>query len=219
MGSLADMRETADVVDARDDERRDDVRVLISVPGRYMLANKRNAQGNRCEFACRVVNMSTRAMALAAPVVGQPGERVIVYTEHFGKLHGAIVRLIPNGFAMSIAAPPEERDKLRAKLVWLSKLKESPDMPDGRRHVRIVPRNPMGTIMLADGSTISCLVIDFSDSGAAVSADYYPEVGTPLAVGKMIGRVVRRFPEGFAVEFTGNESLAEVERKLAGSRR
>jgi len=58
-------------------------------------------------------------------------------------------------------------------------------------------------------------VIDFSDCGVAVSADLYPDVGTPLAVGKMIGRVVRRFAEGFAVEFLGQESLADVERKLA----
>jgi hypothetical protein len=211
--------EMDDVIEVPRDYRREDVRVIISVPGRYMLANRRNVKGNRCEFACRVVNMSTRAMALAAPVQGQLGERVIVYTEPFGKLHGAIIRLAPNGFAMSIAANGDERDKLRAKLEWLSKLKEAPDMPDGRRHARAVPRNPIGTILLADGSTISCLVIDFSDSGVAVSADYYPEIGTPLAVGKMVGRVVRRFPEGFAVEFAREENLAAVERRLAASGR
>jgi hypothetical protein len=218
MRSLASVPEMNDLVEVSRDDRRGDVRVLISIPGRYMLANKRNPQGNRCEFACRVVNMSPRAMALAAPVPGQIGERVIVYTEPFGKLHGAIIRLVPNGFAMSVAATPEEREKLRAKLEWLSKVKEAPETPDGRRHPRIVPRNPIGTITLADGSTVSCLVIDFSDCGAAVSADYYPEIGAPLAVGKMVGRVVRRFAEGFAVEFTSQESLAEVERRLAFKR-
>jgi hypothetical protein len=218
MRSLASAPEMNDLVEVSRDDRRGDVRVLISIPGRYMLANKRNPQGNRCEFACRVVNMSPCAMALAAPVPGQLGERVIVYTEPFGKLHGLIIRLVPNGFAMSVAATPEEREKLRAKLEWLSKVKEAPETPDGRRHPRIVPRNPIGTITLADGATVSCLVIDFSDCGAAISADYYPEIGTPLAVGKMVGRVVRRFNEGFAVEFTSQESLAEVERRLAFKR-
>jgi hypothetical protein len=34
-----------------------------------------------------------------------------------------------------------------------------------------------------------------------VSADIVPELGTPLAVGKAIGFVVRHFAEGFAVKF------------------
>jgi hypothetical protein len=75
----------------------------------------------------------------------------------------------------------------------------------------------MATMLLADGSLISCLVIDFSCSGAAVSADLYPQIGTPLAVGKMVGRVVRRFDEGFAIEFTEKMVLAEIERRLATS--
>ena len=88
---------------------------------------------------------------------------------------------------------------------------------DFRRHPRVVPKNPMATILLADGSLTSCLVIDFSDSGVAVSADLYPELGTPLAVGKMVGRVVRRFAEGFAVEFAEKASLADIERLLAST--
>src|SRR2546421_619794 len=110
--------------------------MILSVPGRYMLANKRNAQGNRCEFACRLVNMSLFTMALAAPVVGQPGERVIVYSEPFGKLQGAIVRPVQHGFMMTITAAPEERQKLKVKLAWLVKQKDTPELVDGRRHVR-----------------------------------------------------------------------------------
>jgi hypothetical protein len=204
-----------DVIEAPVDERCEDVRIIASIPGRYMLANKRNLNGDRCEFACRVVNVSLRAMALAAPVPGQVGERVIVYTEPFGRLHGAITRLLTNGFVMSIAATPETREKLGARLAWLARQKDTPDLPDGRRHARIVPRNPMAKILLADGSTISCLVIDFSDSGAGVSADLNLEIGTPLAVGKMVGRVVRRFAEGFAIEFTERANLADIERKIA----
>jgi hypothetical protein len=204
-----------DVIEVPASERRDDVRVIVNLPGRYMLANKRNLKGDRCEFACRIVNVSLAAMALAVPVPGPVGERVIVYSELFGRLHGAITRLMTTGFVMSIAANAQTREKLAAKLDWLAKQKESPELPDSRRHARVVPKNPMATILLADGSTTSCLVIDFSDSGVGVSADLYPEHGTPLAVGKMVGRVVRRFAEGFAVEFAEKTSLVEVERRLA----
>jgi hypothetical protein len=207
--------EMDDVIEIPAYERRDDVRVIVNLPGRYMLANKRNLNGERCEFACRMVNISLAAMALAVPVPGAVGERVIVYTEQFGRLHGAITRLMTTGFVMSIAANQPTREKLAAKLDWLAKQKDSPELPDSRRHARVVPKNPMATILLADGSMISCLVIDFSDSGVAVSADLYPDLGTPLAVGKMVGRVVRRFAEGFAIEFTEKTPLAEVERRLA----
>ena len=42
-------------------------------------------------------------------------------------------------------------------------------------------------------------------------------MGTPLAVGKMVRRVVRRFAEGFAVEFTEKAGLADIERRLAST--
>jgi hypothetical protein len=204
-----------DVIEIAANERRDDVRVIVNMGGRYMLASKRNLKGERCEFACRIVNVSLAAMALAAPVPGPLGERVIVYSEQLGRLHGSITRLMTSGFVMSIAANPQTREKLAAKLDWLDKQKDSPDLPDSRRHARVMPKNPMATLLHADGSLTSCLVIDFSDSGAAVSADLYPAIGTPLAVGKMVGRVVRRFAEGFAVEFTEKMTLPEVERRLA----
>jgi hypothetical protein len=203
-----------DVIEVPAHERREDVRVIVNLPGRYMLASKRNLKGDRCEFACRIVNISLNGMALSAPVPGPVGERVIVYSEQFGRLHGAITRVMTTGFVMSIAANAHTREKLASKLEWLEKQKDSPELPDSRRHARVVPKNPMATILLADGSTVSCLVIDFSDSGVAVSADLYPELGMPLAVGKMVGRVVRRFAEGFAVEFTEKTPLAEVERRL-----
>jgi hypothetical protein len=204
-----------DVIEVPAPERRDDVRVIVNMPGRYMLASKRNLKGERCEFACRIVNVSLGAMVLAAPVPGPLGERVIVYSEQLGRLHGSITRLMTTGFVMSVAANPQTREKLAAKLEWLAKQKDSPDLPDSRRHARVVPKNPIATLLQADGSLTSCLVIDFSDSGAAVSADLYPTIGTPLAVGKMVGRVVRRFAEGFALEFTEKVSLADVERRLA----
>jgi hypothetical protein len=204
-----------DVVEVSPFERRDDVRVIVNLPGRYMLASRRNMKGERCEFACRIVNVSVTGMALAAPVPGPIGERVIVYSEMLGRLHGGITRLVTNGFVMSIAATAQTRDRLAAKLEWLERQKDAPELTDSRRHARVVPKNPMATILLADGSITSCLVIDFSDCGVAVSADLYPELGTPLAVGKMVGRVVRRFAEGFAVEFAEKMSLAAVERRLA----
>jgi hypothetical protein len=58
----------------------------------------------------------------------------------------------------------------------------------------------------------NCFVIDMSPSGAAVSADVQPPVGTPLAVGACVGRVVRHLELGFAVQFVEQQPRDVLER-------
>jgi hypothetical protein len=195
-------------------ERRQDVRIMVSIPGRYSLTSRRDQQGNRREFACRAVSMSTQAIVLATPVGGPVGERVIAHIERFGRLDGSITRVLDRGFIMSITATPEERDKITEKLVWLEKHKNL-ELPDNRASQRIVPENPNSTLTLADGTRITCFVIDISFTGVAVSADIFPEIGTAMAVGKVVGRVVRRFTEGFAVQFVDPQIPRHLERLIA----
>ena len=65
------------------EERRRHQRVKVNLLGRYMLADRR-------EFPCQVVNMSPGGIAIVAPVSGNPGERVIAYVDHVGRLEGKI---------------------------------------------------------------------------------------------------------------------------------
>jgi len=58
-------------------DRQRDVRVIVNVPGRYSFAGRRNARGERRVFTCRAVYLSPHEIALAAPVNGKVGERVI----------------------------------------------------------------------------------------------------------------------------------------------
>jgi PilZ domain len=95
------------------EERRRFQRVRVDLLGRYMLPDRR-------EFPCQVVNMSPGGMALIAPVSGQPGERVIAYVDHLGRLEGHVARSFQNGFAMTISATARKRDKLAAQLTWLA---------------------------------------------------------------------------------------------------
>jgi len=48
-------------------------------------------------------------------------------------------------------------------------------------------------------------------SCVAASADITPDIGVVLKVGKILGRVVRRFPEGFAIEFLTIQDLRTIE--------
>lgn len=181
-------------------ERRTDVRIVLSVPGRFSLASRRDMIGERREFPCRIVNLSCHAMALATSVTGSPGERVIANIDYFGKFEGPIIRAMDGGFIMEIITPKRDRLRLASKIEWYERHKNH-DAHDQRAHLRIIPRNPYSTLVLGDGTTIDCIVQDVSASGIAVLADVIPELRTPVAVGKIVGRVVRHFPDGFAVQF------------------
>jgi hypothetical protein len=174
-------------------ERRRFQRVRVNLLGRYMLADRR-------EFPCQVSNMSPGGMALIAPVSGQPGERVIAYVDHVGRLEGHIARLFQNGFAMTISATLRKRDKLAAQLTWLAN-RQVLGLPEDRRHGRITPRNPAARLILPNGVNIAVRVVDISQSGAAIATDQRPEIGAPVTIGKTPGRVVRHLEDGFAIEF------------------
>jgi hypothetical protein len=192
-------------------ERRRDVRIIISLPGRYSLADRRDARGERRQFACRAINISKHAIALATPVIGRLGERVIADIDGLPRLQGGIARLLGGrGFVMSILASDEQRDALASKIEWLDDHKNL-DVSDSRGRKRFVPKDPHSTMVLHDGTVASCFVIDVSASGAAVSADLVPAVGTVLAVGKVIGRVVRHFVGGFAIKFVHHHDPDNIE--------
>jgi hypothetical protein len=176
------------------DERRRFQRVRVNLLGRYMLADRR-------EFPCQVVDMSPGGMAVIAPVNGKAGERVIAYVDHIGRLEGVIVRQFDNGFAMTISATPRKRDKLASQLTWLAN-RQVLGLPEDRRHGRVVPKEPTSTLVLANGESLTCRVIDMSLSGAAVQTDLRPPIGSLVTLGKTQGRVIRHVEQGFAIEFT-----------------
>src|ERR1700748_2233644 len=164
------------------EERRRFQRVKVHLLGRYMLSDRR-------EYPCQVINMSPGGLALLAPGIGNVGERVVAYLDHIGRVEGKITRLLDNGFAMSVGATPRKRDKLAAQLTWLAN-RQILGLPEDRRHDRIVPRNPRSTMVLADGAAVICRIVDMSLSGAAISCDERPEVGSLITLGKTPSRVV-----------------------------
>jgi hypothetical protein len=157
--------------------------------------------------------MSPGGMALIAPVAANTGERVIAYIDHLGRLEGVVARQIENGFAMTIAATPRKRDKLAAQLTWLAN-RSILNLPEDRRHGRVVPRNPSARLIMPNGVNIGVRLIDISNSGAAVATRERPEVGSLVTVGRVPGRVVRHLEEGFAVEFTRLQHPDSLEDEL-----
>jgi len=163
---------------------------------------------DRREFPCQVINMSPGGLAMLAPGIGNVGDRVIAYLDHIGRVEGKITRIIDNGFAMTVGATPRKRDKLAAQLTWLAN-RDILNLPEDRRHDRIVPRNPIAVLTLEDGSKMTCRIIDLSLSGAAIAAESRPPVHSQVSLGRVQARVVRHLEEGFSIEFV-HEQLADT---------
>jgi hypothetical protein len=194
----------------RAEERRRHQRVKVNLLGRYMLADRR-------DFPCQVTDMSPGGMAVVTTVVGAPGERVIAYVDHLGRLEGKIARLMDNGFAMTISATSRKRDKLAAQLTWLAN-RQILNLPEDRRHGRFVPRNTLARLILPNGTNVTCRIIDLSASGTAVaiSRELRPDVGAAVTIGKTTGRVVRHIEDGFAIEFTRLQHPDSIEANVTG---
>lgn len=195
-------------------ERRPDTRKIVSVAGRFSFADVRDARGERRVFGCRAINPSIREIALAAAVTAKLGARVIAHFDHLGKLDGLVTKVLQRGFLMGLHVKPNERRKLAAKIEWLEQ-HNNLEVRDQRADSRFIPKNPFSRMILSDGRMETCLVLDVSGSGAALSADTIPAIGTVLAVGTMVSRVVRHFDEGFAVRFIERQSPETVEMSLA----
>jgi hypothetical protein len=151
-------------------------------------------------------------MMVAVPVVGKFGERLTTFFGDFGRLDGHISDTVSGGFLLDLAMSYAEREKFASKLTWLEKKQKDPAIRDLREQARVIPASPHSMLTFVDGTTHSCFVIDMSISGAAVSADVQPEIGTPLAVGACVGRVVRHLELGFAVKFVEHQPRELLER-------
>ncbi len=187
-------------------EKRRFQRVRVDILGRYMLPN-------RHEYPCQVVDMSPGGARFVAPEIGAIGDRVIAYLDHIGRIEGEITRHFDGGFAIAIQATARKRDKLAAQLTWLANRQEL-GLPEDRRHDRVTPRNPFSEIVMPDGRKYRCKVVDLSLSGAAISCDVKPAMGTRVRLGQMSGAVVRHFEEGFAIQFSAPTTLEDLTTKF-----
>jgi hypothetical protein len=189
--------------------------VNIAVEGSYVLPNWYDCEGKVRTFACRTTRVSPFRMIVNVPVVGRIGDRLTSYFPDFGKFEGSISETMHGSFLLELEMTRERRERFSDKLTWLEKKLANPGIADARRELRFIPPNPHTTVTLADGSIYGGLVIDVSPSGVAVSSEVQPPLGTPLAIGGCVGRVIRNFSSGFAVRFIATHRLADVTRLIS----
>ncbi|MBN9314387.1 MAG: PilZ domain-containing protein [Devosia sp.] len=194
---------------------RTDVRFIGDVMGSYVLASRLQAQGSVQVFACRARSISAYEAVIHAPVTGTPGEALTVTFQGLGILHGRIGRVVDGGFVASFECTEPERALLASRIDWL-KRRTLKAVADRRAHKRVLPRETRAKLLLGDGTSYDCFIIDMSQSGVAVSADVLPPLGALAGVGAVPGKVVRYVEAGFAVQFAELQQLEQLEALLTG---
>lgn len=157
------------------------------------------------EYVCMTVDMSpgdARFICAARPM---PGDRIIAYIDHIGRIEGNVIKTTDDGFVITTVATERKREKLAAQLTWLAN-KHELGLPEDRRHDRLTPRRSRTELAMDDGQILNCRIIDLSLSGAAIEVDVRPAIGTLVRLSNIRGRVVRHFLEGVAIEFTTLQS-------------
>lgn len=184
-------------------------RQISGVTGRYILGAQHMIPGLNV-FACRLKSISASAFVAAAPVAGVVGDTVTADFAPFGTLHGKIVRHAADGFVVELSG--DRADLARKIEQYQHRVWSGPSEKRGEE--RFMPGEPRSVIQFSGGRVLPCLVIDYSASGVAVSADVELVEGDLVTVGQVAGRVVRGFDVGFAVQFNELQSAEEVEQLL-----
>jgi hypothetical protein len=185
--------------DARGRSKRRAIRYELSLPGRFMRADK-------LDYPCRLTDISVNGASISTAANLEVGETLIVYLLHLGGLEGRVVRIFPGGFAMEISATERKRDKLAAQIPRLAGRGDLNDSEE-REFPRVSQRarDPDA----ADGSAFSCPLQDVSLSGASIVTMVRPALGAEVVLRSQRATVVRHHEDGIGIEFV-NQRLDEM---------
>ncbi len=178
------------------DERRHR-RIFISLPVRFMIADQGEHRGV-------LFDMSPGGLSVTADVRPPVGARAVLYIDDIGRVEGTIARIHEHGFAVRLNATQNRRDKIAERLIFHANRHRLRD--EALRGHERVEHDQESFCRMPDGSEIPCRVVDLSLSGAAISIDPAPAVGTEIVLGRMLGRVVRHVPNGVAIQFVQKAS-------------
>ncbi len=161
--------------------------------GRYMLPDM-------SEHPCQVAQLTAESAIFLTSVEVPAGVAVVAYIDEIGRIEGTVSAPVQGGFGVAFRLTGSRRERIQARLDWLRDKDGAAD-EGARRHTRYEPKDNKSHITLPDGRVYPCEVIDISLSGAAVTTEVMPSLGTYVLLGKMRGRVVRFHESGIALEF------------------
>ncbi len=161
--------------------------------GRYM-------RPDRQEYPCQVGSIDATKIEVIAKHEVEFGEHIVAYLDQIGRIEGVVSQRHEGGFTISLSLSGTRLERFQKRLEWLHNRDES-DGADQRRHARYHPSDSASQLILPDGRTYPCEILDISVSGSSVKVRVIPSIGTYVMLGKMRGRVTRIHAEGIGIEF------------------
>lgn len=177
-------------------------------PGLQQILFGRLMLPDQTEHPFQISQISTDGATILTAVTAPKGIKIVAYIDEIGRVEANVIAEFNGGIALEFIANEARRERLAAKLKWLSE--NDKEAANQRRHERFEPKDNNSHITMPDGRKYKVEVIDISLSGAAVRTDIMPNLGTYVLLGKMRGRVVRYIEEGIAIEFVNPISNASL---------
>ena len=192
-------------------ERRSEVRFESGLKATFTISDNRGVR----VVPCTIENLSAAAMRIGSDEPVGLGQSVWVDLEGFGPVRACIETVRHDGFICHTLLNEPARKRLGTWVAWLARRNGRVER-DRRVFVRTRPHDSRTTVAFEDGEMVAVVLKDVSRSGAAVLSDHTAMPGTPVMVGRVLGRVSRTFTGGFAVEFERVLEAAEADRLISG---
>lgn len=181
---------------ARPQERRRFRRLNLVVGGRMLDTLGR-------EHDCRTADMSPGDARIAASVLPEVGERVVLYLDGLGRVSGRVARRGERDVAVIFDFSAHKREKLAEQLT-IAINRDIEIEPEARAVPRLIESGTasLARIQLENGVAYEGEVLDFSLTGVTLRTRRpAPPIGAWVRVGGTYGRVARLIENGFAVDF------------------
>lgn len=149
---------------------------------------------------CETKLVTAELVRFSTPFPAMLNDRAFVYVESLGLLRGVISRAMGPTSEMDIEMSANDRSRLASRIMW-SDMQAGFKGTDLRRFPRFQPSNPESSIILPDGRTADCKILNISATGAAIVSDLRPPLNSTLILGQIHSEIRRHTDFGFAVEF------------------
>lgn len=186
---------------------------ISTVTGRYVLGGEARRPGVNI-LACRLRTISPTEFVATAPTIGPIGEVVSASFAPFGALRGHISAHVNDGFVVKLDGARAAQAELAARIEAFRRRTWRSGMADRRAAKRFLPAEPRSMLVVEPGIAMPCLIVDYSATGAVISAREHPPVGAAVTVGDVEAHVVREFDVGFAVRFDNPHPADDIETML-----
>lgn len=151
------------------------------------------------EHDCRTTDISPGDIRIAAPILPQVGERVVIYLAGFGRVSGHVARKCgEDEVAIIFDFTAHKREKMAEQLT----LAVNRDLGIEEPHRPIGDGSQMIKLEFETGEAYEGEVVDFSLAGITIKSRRPPPlIGVWVRAGNVYGRVARLIEGGFAIDF------------------